>query len=317
MAYATSNSLKFARHSAVGAYLNTGWRWLKAGVAGVLAACVAASAAHASSQSTQWNVYQAPQGALLTAHFVFSAADGSASRRLLFTGNCDPSQPIPYVVTAINRLSVDDAPATMELTFRLSDGNTLIAPANLDRVAVVNSQGDTSARYGTSFHPSSKFWATLQERRQRGPQFRGVGGYTGPSLTAALQRDRDTIATFLQACRNFMTQAGLDPNPRPTVWGCERELNDPSKTATPYPQDIVQAVCGSRRNDPRPAGCMHWVMGGNVAWNQEGNTQWNPGNAAYLCFESQNTAVTVNCFNRYIQEGRGWQEGISRCRGAS
>lgn len=279
-----------------------------------------AQRAEASSQYVEWKVFQASSGALLTVHFVFSGLSGDEpSRRLLMTANCDPTQPMPYLVTVINRLNVRDAPPVAELHWSVGDGYTAFAPgAVLDRVAIANAGRDSFARYGVEFNPNDRVWDLFATNGRSGVTFRLVGGRSGqalssPPLAAETQRDRRAINGFLEACRGFLRQAGLgavvDQRSAGTS-ACQQRLEE----SADYGQDIADVVCGGRPNDVNPANCMSYVMSGEVAWDQQGSNQWQPMNAANLCRSSQNTAQTVACFSGLIDRGFGWRAAIDRCR---
>lgn len=277
--------------------------------------------ANASSRGVVWNLYSGSQGAFLSAKYVASfLGSDEISETLIFTASCNPQQPTPYATAVMRIPKGQTAPPSSNLQVLFPNGNYLFLSGYLDQVASVNA-GDNKPRYGFNVTLPSAFFNALMENGSRfhpkvdmGDAIKGKG-----SKLEIFDRERQKVRDFVATCTSFVQQnPGTSTTDREAPYACRDYLNGPNSfsgnQSTNYGNEIANRVCDQARMDVRPAVCMHQIMAGYVAWDQQGSNNWMPGNAADLCHQTVNPAGRIGCFSAQINAGIPWNTAIVICK---
>ncbi len=268
-----------------------------------------------SSNSVDWNYFSSSQGARITATRVRSfLGSDEVSRVILFSGVCNPNQPTPYI-TAVMTPRDGVTPPSANLKVLLENGNYLFLGGSIDRIATANA-GDQRIRYGLNLPTASPFFKALIKENSRYYPRIDLDPNNGGANLEITNRHRQKVRDFLAACNGFAGNNPTAVNAEPPH-ACRDYLNGPNayagNQARSYSKEIVDGVCGSLRMDVRPAVCMHYIMGGNLAWDLNGNTSWQEDNAAALCYQNTNVNKRISCFSNEIAKGNDWYVGINVC----
>lgn len=291
-------------------------------VAITTAATVYAPAVYASSNTVVWQVYTSSQGSILSAKRVRSfLGSDEVSETVLMTANCSPNQPLPYVAVVVRPKQGTIFNPSQNMRLRAENGNYYFMLGTLDRIATANAR-DNFNRYGITMPTTHGFFGMLTKSGSRYyPKIdmdihRDQSG-GGARLEIFREQDRQKVRDFLTSCEGFQGQHASTGQPHQQPHACRDYLNGPNtfanNVATTYSEEIVNGVCGDYRMDVRPAYCMHYVMAGNLPWNQQGSTSWGQDNAASLCWQNTNLSNRIACFSNEIAKGNEWYVGINVC----
>lgn len=280
-----------------------------------------AASANASSRGVVWNLYTGAQGAFLSAKYVASfLGSDEVSETLIFTASCNPQKPTPYATAVMRIPQGQSAPPSSNLQVWFPGGNYLFLGGYLDQIASVNA-GDNKPRYGFNVTlPSALFNALMEQGSRFHPKVDMGDAVQGKGAKLEIfDKDRQKVRDFVATCTSFVQQnPGTSTTQREAPYACRDFLNGPNSfygnQSTNYGNEIADRVCGQARMDVRPAVCMHQIMAGQVAWNQQGSNNWMPGNAADLCHQTVNPAARIGCFNAQISAGQSWDTAIIICK---
>lgn len=290
----------------------------------VIATLLASAAAQASSSGVRWDLFQTQQGAFLKAtRFRSFLGSEQAKETIIMTAACTPQTPEPYVTAMIRQPSGQAAAASYNLRVRAPNNNWMFLGGQLDRAASANA-GDNLPRYGFNLPIKSPFFSGLADQNQRyKPRIERDPSGGGTSLEIFRRDDKQKVQGFINTCSRYAglnsQQATNQPQQnQPQGSACRDYLNGPNQFANNqvrrYDEAISNTVCGQRRNDARPAACMHMAMSGAVPYNQQGQANWDPQNAAWLCRETTQPSFRIACFRGEIEKGIHWSKGIELCR---